>query len=116
MLLFWLKYIFQKKSLKNFDYETEAKFRYTLSYPFNAIICKIKAFVFKNKFNHLNSDDKFFLFPLHFYPEASILVWATYLSDQLSVIKNIAFSLPFPYKLYVKEHPMAQGTRAMGRS
>jgi capsule polysaccharide modification protein KpsS len=29
----------------------------------------------------------------------------------LNTVKNIAFTLPFPYKLYVKEHPASVGLR-----
>ena len=49
---------------------------------------------------------------MHFQPETSTSVWATYFCDQLNTIKNIAFALPFPYKLYVKEHPAAVGLRS----
>ena len=39
---------------------------------------------------------------------------ATYFCDQLNTIKNVAFSLPFGFKLYVKEHPSAVGERKNG--
>ena len=48
-------------------------------------------------------------FPLHFEPEVSLLLLAPYVTDQITLIRNIARSLPVQYKLVVKEHPeMAQ--------
>lgn len=49
----------------------------------------------------------YFLYPLHFHPEASTSVLAADFIDELSVIKAIAFRLPTGVKLYVKEHPSA---------
>lgn len=114
MAPFWWQYLRERKRLLQFDYETEMRFIYEIRRPFDAAIRAFKKLFFKNTFSSISSGDRFFLFPLHFYPEASILVWATYYADQLATIKNIAFSLPFPYKLYVKEHPMAVGVRTFG--
>lgn len=52
-------------------------------------------------------NEAFFLYPLHFHPEASTSVLAQDFIDELSVIKAIAFRLPTGVKLYVKEHPSA---------
>lgn len=51
--------------------------------------------------------ESFFLYPLHYHPEASTSVLARYYSDEYEVIRNIAFSLPENVFLYVKEHPSA---------
>ena len=48
---------------------------------------------------------KFIYFPLHFEPERTLLISGTYYTDQISVIKNIAKSIPIDFTLYVKEHP-----------
>ncbi len=72
---------------------------------------KFKILSHRRFFEKYEKDEKFFLFPLHFQSEASTSVYATYYCDQINAINNIAFSLPFPYKLYVKEHPAAVGTR-----
>lgn len=53
------------------------------------------------------STDKYFLYPLHFHPEASTSVLASDFIDELSVIQAIAFRLPLDVKLVVKEHPSA---------
>lgn len=52
---------------------------------------------------------KFLVYALHFHPEASTLINAWPFIDELPVIRNIAFSLPDGYKLYVKSHPNGFG-------
>ncbi|WP_309090544.1 hypothetical protein [Phenylobacterium sp.] len=49
----------------------------------------------------------YFLYPLHFHPEASTSVLAPDFIDEMSVIKSIAFRLPAHIRLVVKEHPSA---------
>lgn len=53
------------------------------------------------------SNGAYFLYPLHFHPEASTSVLAPDFIDEMSVIKAIAFRLPAHVKLAVKEHPSA---------
>lgn len=53
--------------------------------------------------------DSFFLYPLHYHPESSTSIWAKHYNDELNTITNIAFNLPFGYKLYVKDHISAAG-------
>lgn len=50
--------------------------------------------------------EKYILYFLHFEPDLSTLVWAVYFKDQLSFVKKLAFSIPFGYRVYVKEHPL----------
>jgi hypothetical protein len=57
--------------------------------------------------------EKFVLFPLHFQPEASTLIRGTFYLDQLSLIENIAKSVPIDHKLYVKEHSVSVGRRPL---
>jgi len=51
----------------------------------------------------------FYIYPVHFEPEASVSVWAKYYIDQANFIKNIAFQLPFGSFLYVKDHKSSRG-------
>jgi hypothetical protein len=51
--------------------------------------------------------EKYFLYPLHYHPESSTSVKSPYLIDELTVVRNLAISLPFGYRLYVKDHPSA---------
>jgi hypothetical protein len=58
----------------------------------------------KKYFDKINYEDDFVLYPLQFKPEASTSVLARSYCNDLAVIENIAFNLPFNIKLYVKEH------------
>lgn len=107
----WLKYFLKRKYFKSFDYGSELEFKYDFWYPGKVLMRKFKFLFQKNIYDSLDKNDKFFLFPLHSQPEYSTLILARYFSDQVNTIKNAAFSLPFPYKLYVKEHPIVQGDR-----
>jgi len=111
--LLLLRYSLEKKYFKDFDYETIAVLKLAIKSLWKRQELKFRAFFQKNIFENFDVDEKFFFFPLHFQPEASTSVWATYYCDQLNAIKNIAFTLPFPYKLVVKEHPVAVGTRSI---
>lgn len=70
------------------------------------------------KWVRLNIDDvrgkKFFLYPLHMQPEASVDVVGRYYEDQLQIIKNIWRIMPDNYILLVKEHSNAIGNRSYG--
>lgn len=66
---------------------------------------------YREYFIHKNfsyqADDKipFIYFPLHLEPERVLFMGAPFYTNQLSIIANIAKSLPIGYKLCVKEHP-----------
>lgn len=110
-----LRYVLNRKYLKDFDYEGEDTFRILLSSPWRMEKRQFRILSQKNIFSiSVDKNDNFFLFPLHFQPETSTSIWATYYCDQLNTIKNISFALPFPYKLYVKEHPASVGLRSRG--
>ena len=64
-----------------------------------------KHFIDKHLEFTFNSNQEFVYFPLHFEPERTLLISGAYYTDQLSVITNIAKSLPVNHTLYVKEHP-----------
>lgn len=101
----------ERKYFKNFDYESEDTLKNAVLAPFKMEKRQFRIFSQKNIFNCFKNDKNFFLYPLQFQPEASTAVYAAYYYDQLNTIKNIAFSLPFPYKLYVKEHLVSVGLR-----
>lgn len=50
-------------------------------------------------------------FALHTEPEAYPMVLASFFTDQVWLAKQIARSLPFSLKLYVKDHPVMAGLR-----
>ena len=106
-----LKYFINRDKFKNYDYESEAVSRHNIKAPFRTIRRNFRISFQEGVFERKNPKDKYLFFPLQYEPEASTLVLATYYSDQLATIKNTAFTLPFPYKLYLKEHPGSIGTR-----
>lgn len=54
---------------------------------------------------NLDRDEKFFFFPLHFPRESQLTIRAPHCLKQEAIVDAVARSLPFGYKLYVKEHP-----------
>lgn len=56
----------------------------------------------------------FVFFPLHYEPEANLLVHGSYFENQLEVVRNLARSLPVGWDLVVKEHPQMRGRRDLG--
>lgn len=72
----------------------------------NIINRRIRESRLNKKFiRHINKNEKFIYFPLHVEPETVLLFGAPYYTDQIAMIRNIAKSIPFQYKLYVKDHP-----------
>lgn len=104
-----LRYFRNRRRFRRYDYESEAVFLQRIRTFFAIGKRQFRIFSQKGFFDFLNDDDNFFVFPLHLQPEATTSVLAMYYVDQLNTIRNIAFTLPFPYKLYVKEHPSAVG-------
>ena len=112
MLPHWITYILKRKSFASFDYNSELELQNYFRSPWRSIKRKVKKkLLSKHTFDSVVDSDQFFLYPLHVQPEISTSALATYFTDQLNTITNIAFALPFPYKLYVKEHPLSAGTR-----
>ena len=65
-----------------------------------------KNFIDKNLSRQVKNNEKFIYLPLQLEPERSTLIPATFYTNQLNVITNIAKSLPIDLQLFVKEHPM----------
>ncbi len=51
-------------------------------------------------------DEKFLYFPLASEPEARIMVTSPFYTNQITLVENIAKSIPIDSVLYVKEHPV----------
>lgn len=65
----------------------------------------------REKFLNSNSikkieDDNYILFPMQSMPEAKVLTISPFYSNQITLIENIAKSIPINTILYVKEHPI----------
>ncbi len=73
----------------------------------------IRSFLANRLFEKVDDNElgDFVFFPLHFQPEATTLVCAPHCLNQVSVIEDIAKSLPVGCKLVVKEHHDSIGRR-----
>lgn len=74
-------------------------------------IRKTKQFFSKWFETEVSPHERYFVYPLHYEPEASTLIRAFNFSDQMCVIKQIIKVLPLGIKLVVKEHAGNQGYR-----
>ena len=66
---------------------------------------------FNDLYDVYDDSEQFAYYPLHFEPEMAMLVLAPRWTDQINLVRQIAESLPFSFKLYVKEHPGMVGFR-----
>jgi len=79
-----------------------------IAYYIQLFRSRLMSFIIKKDIFRLFETPKaedFFYFPLHYQPETSTTFFAPHYENYIEVIKNIAISLPFGFKLYVKEHP-----------
>lgn len=65
----------------------------------------------RKKFLDINSiksikDEKFIYFPLQSEPESIVMIKSPFLTNTVTLIENIAKSIPIDMVLYVKEHPI----------
>lgn len=75
-------------------------------------LLKIRKFIgYRDIYYKPDWQENYAFYPLHYEPETSILNIAVFASNQVTVIENIAKSLPLHFKLYVKEHPSMIGYR-----
>tara|TARA_B110000014_G_C20123328_1_gene596480 strand:- start:398 stop:1876 length:1479 start_codon:yes stop_codon:yes gene_type:complete len=64
-----------------------------------------KKYIDSKLLKNINLEEPFIYFPLQIEQEHVLSTLAPYHNNQISLIENIAQSLPMGYKLYVKEHP-----------
>ena len=66
---------------------------------------------YSDLYDELPPDEIYAYFALHTEPEAYPMILASFYTDQIWLIKQVARSLPLTYKLYVKDHPCMVGYR-----
>lgn len=104
-----LKFILsgRTKNYKNryFNYG-KTRLRYITVKISNFLNKKYRTYFINKNFKRTFEEKRpFVYFPLHFEPERVLLIDAQFYTNQISIIENIAKSLPVGYELYVKEHP-----------
>lgn len=106
-------YILKEREFIKFSYQIENP----LIELYRAFIKQIKkqyiTRVANKYFDKPRTEDKYFLYPQHFKPEASTSVLARHFCSDITVIENIAFNLPFGCYLYVKEHFVNYGRMSL---
>jgi len=99
--------------LKNFKYFCQSKIK-LLDFIKSLIFSPYKKFLYlqqsykvshPNFGKHLDSKQKYVLYPLQVQPEYSSNVLAPLWLDTINTIENIAKSIPSDWIVYVKEHP-----------
>jgi hypothetical protein len=90
--------------LRNRNYRRGSPFHYSAGHVKRSIIRWLRSFWLGCFFEDAQQQDRFYLYPLHFHPEASTSVNSRCYVDEYPVIKNLAFSLPPGTWLYVKDH------------
>lgn len=75
---------------------------------------RLRLYVLSKFYQEPVDGEHYYVYPLHYHPESSTSVLAPQYVDELSVIRNVAFSLPLGSMLYVKDHPNAAGFKKVG--
>lgn len=99
-----LRYEISYRGLSNRNYRGGSPILYSANHVKRSIIRWLRSFRLDRFFGKVQERDSFYLYPLHFHPEASTSVNSRWYVDEYPVIKNIAFSLPPGTWLYVKDH------------
>ncbi|MDO8470760.1 MAG: hypothetical protein Q7S63_02165 [bacterium] len=105
------RYFRERTKFKGVDFESESRLAVAFGAPFALARRQARIATQKSLYEAGDLQDEYYLFPLHLQPESSTSVQAMQYADQVSTIRNIAFSITFPSMLYVKEHPYAVGTK-----
>jgi len=105
------RYVKERTKFKDIDFESENRLGVALKAPGQLVVRQVRIVLQKHIYQKADWSDEFYLFPLHVQPEATTSVQAMAYSDQAAAIRNIAFQLPFPCKLYVKENANAVGLK-----
>jgi capsule polysaccharide modification protein KpsS len=102
-----LIYELTRRGLRNLNYRSGSPFQYSARHVKRSVTRWLRSFGLGKFFDDPRKEDHFYLYPLHFHPEASTSVNSRWYVDEYPVIKNLAFSLPPGTWLYVKDHPSA---------
>ncbi len=99
-----LKYTIKERRSSKFSFQTGNPTLEQLKNIKKQITKKFVTGRIRKLFDKPMLNDSFFLYPQHFKPEASTSVFARHYCNDIAVVENIAFNLPFGSYLYVKEH------------
>jgi len=111
------RYQLFRRSPEELNYRSGPPLSYSWSHIRRNVVRWVRSKTLAGFFSQPGEGEEYYLYPLHFHPEASTSVNSRWYVDEYPVIKNLAFSLPPGRWLYVKDHPSAYGlpTRAFYR-
>jgi len=96
------------------NYYSEKELMHEVPSPFFFLNLYLMRFFNKNRSGYyqrrFDSTQKYFYFPLHEVYDSAVLINHYKFFKQDEIIKNISKALPEGYVLYVKEHPVVDGT------
>lgn len=101
------------------DKETFHAYENPLVFPFKRLHKITRKTRYKRYFKNslLQTEDlknqEYFIYPLHFHPEAATLIQGRWLNDQKVIIEMISKALPSNVMLVVKEHKVSIGRRPL---
>ena len=99
-----VKASFLLKSNFYWDYSTCNPFLLSYKLLLRNIIKQFRAPFVEALMDEESSKDRFFVYPIHFHPEASTSIWGRWYTNEYNNIINISNALPVGLTLYVKEH------------
>lgn len=95
----------------------------SFTFLWRIVVSRIRRFYVMSKYSkllvdydsilHGNINDGYFVYPLHFHPEASTLVQGRWFNNQLEIINLVSKHLSARDVLLVKEHPVSLGRRSV---
>lgn len=117
--------IYQLYKLVTVGFKYNSYYDFQFGSPWKAIFRGVKVNFFRyyraklsNKYylngdvvKTLSSEERFYVYPIHYHPESSTSVLAPEYTNEYSNIINIANNLPFGAYLYVKDHKSAKGVQ-----
>jgi hypothetical protein len=106
------KKVYKKYQSRHIDRLVNANEYYVIkndAYLKNAI--RRVSYKFLLKYDKINNDDKYYFYPLHYEPEASLSYWEAGKFSQIDLIEKMARQIPVGAYLYVKDHPEHDGYR-----
>jgi len=85
--------------------------------PIQNIVYRLGTFIRKRieplYFEKYDKTEKYIFFPLHVIFDSQVSVRAPHFRDQFKTVQLLADSIPYGYKLYVREHPFLRGARPL---
>lgn len=98
-----------QKTVEKFLLGKREEFDHLAGHVWRHVRMAIKSQVLKRHYRDLPEKERFIYYPLHVPADVALTLRSPEYLDQLALIDFIARSIPFPWKLVIKEHPALVG-------